>query len=154
MHKNESVRRSLRCELTSPGARLPANQIPAEVVYDSRDPFAVAFYLDKDGVRWLVDRGLLAAGLEAVTRAVGEGDVRIRRVIALDARDSEPRVLDEVELELSSPSGPPASVWFPAADVEAFLQASYAVVRDGGEGPACDAALEKLGRLLAAWSAD
>ncbi|MCW2510016.1 MAG: SsgA, partial [Modestobacter sp.] len=85
--------------------------VPAALIYDSTDPFAVrvrfgdggpdedvdtAPYDDPDedgGVEWLLSRDLLRAGL---TAPVGEGDVRL-----WPARGG----LDVVFLQLRAPSG-------------------------------------------------
>jgi hypothetical protein len=98
--------------------------VPAALVYDSTDPFAVrvrfgddgpaedvdtAPYDDPDedgGVEWLLSRELLRAGL---TAPVGEGDVRL-----WPARGG----LDVVFLQLRAPSG------------EALFEVSGAVVAD------------------------
>jgi hypothetical protein len=97
--------------------------VPAALVYDSADPFAVrvrfgdggeddvdtALYDGPDddgGVEWLLSRDLLRAGL---TSPVGEGDVRL-----WPARGG----LDVVFLQLRAPSG------------EALFELSGAVVGD------------------------
>ncbi|WP_369137771.1 SsgA family sporulation/cell division regulator [Modestobacter versicolor] len=95
--------------------------VPAALVYDSADPFAVRvrfgdepddvdgpLYDDPDdgGVEWLLSRDLLRAGL---TAPVGEGDVRL-----WPARGG----LDVVFLQLRAPSG------------EALFELSGAVVGD------------------------
>ena len=97
--------------------------VPAALVYDSADPFAVrvrfgdggeddvdaALYDGPDddgGVEWLLSRDLLRAGL---TSPVGEGDVRL-----WPARGG----LDVLFLQLRAPSG------------EALFELSGAVVGD------------------------
>jgi hypothetical protein len=95
--------------------------VPAALVYDSTDPFAVRVrfgdggqddaspYDDPDedgGVEWLLSRELLRAGL---TAPVGEGDVRL-----WPARGG----LDVLYLQLRAPSG------------EALFELSGAVVGD------------------------
>ena len=91
--------------------------VPAALVYDSTDPFAVRVRFgdgpeagevpDEDGgVEWLLSRDLLRAGL---TGPVGEGDVRL-----WPARGG----LDVVFLQLRAPSG------------EALFEVSGAVVTD------------------------
>ena len=97
--------------------------VPAALVYDSTDPFAVRVrfgdggpddvaampYDDPDddgGVEWLLSRDLLRAGL---TGPVGEGDVRL-----WPARGG----LDVLFLQLRAPSG------------EALFELSAAVVGD------------------------
>ena len=96
--------------------------VPAALVYDSLDPFAVRVRFGDDGpdevdspydipdddggVEWLLSRDLLRAGL---TGPVGEGDVRL-----WPARGG----LDVVFLQLRAPSG------------EALFELSGAVVAD------------------------
>jgi hypothetical protein len=97
--------------------------VPAALVYDSADPFAVRVRFgdggtdemdsspydipeDDGGVEWLLSRDLLRAGL---TSPVGEGDVRL-----WPARAG----LDVVFLQLRAPSG------------EALFELSGAVVAD------------------------
>src|SRR3954452_20242741 len=97
--------------------------VPAALVYDSADPFAVRVRFgdgatdevdgppydvpeDDGGVEWLLSRDLLRAGL---TSPVGEGDVRL-----WPARSG----LDVVFLQLRAPSG------------EALFELSGAVVAD------------------------
>jgi len=96
--------------------------VPAALVYDSVDPFAVRVRFgdggpddldgqydvpdDDGGVEWLLSRDLLRAGL---TGPVGEGDVRL-----WPARGG----LDVVFLQLRAPSG------------EALFELSGAVVGD------------------------
>jgi hypothetical protein len=97
--------------------------VPAALVYDSADPFAVRVRFgdggtddvdgspydvpeDDGGVEWLLSRDLLRAGL---TNPVGEGDVRL-----WPARAG----LDVVFLQLRAPSG------------EALFELSGAVVAD------------------------
>jgi hypothetical protein len=97
--------------------------VPAALVYDSTDPFAVRVRFGDDGqddvdtspydgpdedggVEWLLSRDLLGAGL---TGPVGEGDVRL-----WPARGG----LDVVFLQLRAPSG------------EALFELSGAVVGD------------------------
>lgn len=97
--------------------------VPAALVYDSTDPFAVRVRFgdgggddveaplydgpeDDGGVEWLLSRDLLRAGL---TAPVGEGDVRL-----WPARGG----LDVLFLQLRAPSG------------EALFELSSAVVGD------------------------
>jgi|SRR3954447_12380876 len=96
--------------------------VPAALVYDSADPFAVRVRFgdgsadefgadsydtpDDGGVEWLLSRDLLRAGL---TSPVGEGDVRL-----WPARSG----LDVVFMQLRAPSG------------EALFELSGAVVAD------------------------
>jgi Streptomyces sporulation and cell division protein, SsgA len=97
--------------------------VPAALVYDSADPFAVRVRFgdggaddidttsydipdDDAGVEWLLSRDLLRAGL---TSPVGEGDVRL-----WPARGG----LDVLFLQLRAPSG------------EALFELSAAVVGD------------------------
>ena len=94
--------------------------VPAALVYDSADPFAVRVRFgdggpdevdgydapEDDGVEWLLSRDLLRAGL---TGPAGEGDVRL-----WPARGG----LDVLFLQLRAPSG------------EALFEVSGAVVGD------------------------
>jgi hypothetical protein len=153
MHENQRMRKSIACEKSGPGGRWPAQEIAAEAAYDTDDPYAVALYLEKRRVEWVVGRELLSAGLEAVDATVGEGDVRIRRVATLVERDGVPAVLDEVRLDLSSPNGE-ACVWVAAADLTVFLQETYVAVPEGGEGVACHRALDAFGLDVAGWASD
>jgi hypothetical protein len=112
--------------------------VPAALVYDSTDPFAVrvrfgddgpdedvdtAAYDDPDedgGVEWLLSRDLLRAGL---TAPVGEGDVRL-----WPARGG----LDVVFLQLRAPSGE-ALFELSGAAVADFLREAELLVPAGTE---------------------
>ncbi|CCH88787.1 Sporulation and cell division protein, SsgA [Modestobacter italicus] len=111
--------------------------VPAALVYDSSDPFAVrvrfgdgatddvepALYDDPDddgGVEWLLSRDLLRAGL---TGPVGEGDVRL-----WPARGG----LDVLFLQLRAPSGE-AMFELSGAVVGDFLRETELLVPAGGE---------------------
>jgi sporulation and cell division protein SsgA len=111
--------------------------VPAALVYDSTDPFAVrvrfgdgaaddvetALYDDPDddgGVEWLLSRDLLRAGL---TGPVGEGDVRL-----WPARGG----LDVLFLQLRAPSGE-AMFELSGAVVGDFLRETELLVPAGGE---------------------
>jgi sporulation and cell division protein SsgA len=111
--------------------------VPAALVYDSTDPFAVrvrfgdgaaddvetALYDDPDddgGVEWLLSRDLLRAGL---TAPVGEGDVRL-----WPARGG----LDVLFLQLRAPSGE-AMFELSGAVVGDFLRETELLVPAGGE---------------------
>jgi hypothetical protein len=111
--------------------------VPAALVYDSDDPFAVrvrfgdgaaddvetTVYDDPDddgGVEWLLSRDLLRAGL---TGPVGEGDVRL-----WPARGG----LDVLFLQLRAPSGE-AMFELSGAVVGDFLRETELLVPAGGE---------------------
>ncbi|WP_246080580.1 SsgA family sporulation/cell division regulator [Modestobacter altitudinis] len=110
--------------------------VPAALVYDSTDPFAVRVrfgdgaadeettrYDDPDddgGVEWLLSRDLLRAGL---TGPVGEGDVRL-----WPARGG----LDVLFLQLRAPSGE-AMFELSGAVVGDFLRETELLVPAGGE---------------------
>jgi hypothetical protein len=111
--------------------------VPAALVYDSTDPFAVrvrfgdgaaedvetALHDDPDddgGVEWLLSRDLLRAGL---TGPVGEGDVRL-----WPARGG----LDVLFLQLRAPSGE-AMFELSGAVVGDFLRETELLVPAGGE---------------------
>ena len=121
--------------------------VPAALVYDSRDPFAVRVCFgdggpddgdtspeapydvfdevpDEDsGVEWLLSRDLLRAGL---TSPVGEGDVRL-----WPARGG----LDVVFLQLRAPSGE-ALFELSGAVVGDFLRETELLVPSGAESDA------------------
>ena len=111
--------------------------VPAALVYDSLDPFAVRVRFgdggpddvdttphddteDDGGVEWLLSRDLLRAGL---TGPVGEGDVRL-----WPARGG----LDVVFLQLRAPSGE-ALFELSGAVVGDFLRESELLVPVGAE---------------------
>jgi hypothetical protein len=111
--------------------------VPAALVYDSEDPFAVRVRFgdggqhdtdtapyddpeDDGGVEWLLSRDLLRAGL---TGPVGEGDVRL-----WPARGG----LDVVFLQLRAPSGE-ALFELSASVVGDFLRESELLVPAGAE---------------------
>jgi sporulation and cell division protein SsgA len=111
--------------------------VPAALVYDSTDPFAVRVrfgdgaaddldttpYDDPDddgGVEWLLSRDLLRAGL---TGPVGEGDVRL-----WPARGG----LDVLFLQLRAPSGE-AMFELSGTVVGDFLRETELLVPAGGE---------------------
>ena len=125
--------------------------VPAALVYDSTDPFAVrvrfgdgaaddvetALYDDPDddgGVEWLLSRDLLRAGL---TGPVGEGDVRL-----WPARGG----LDVVFLQLRAPSGE-ALFELSGAVVAEFLHETEMLVPLGTESDAL-AVDDELSALL------
>ncbi|MEV6877193.1 SsgA family sporulation/cell division regulator [Amycolatopsis sp. NPDC051128] len=95
--------------------------MPAELEYDTRDPYAVAVVLHAGAsdVRWLVGRDLLADGLLAPH---GEGDVRI-------APAADPAM---IVMELSSPDGA-AVLEAPAQEIADFLDLTYDVIPPGSE---------------------
>jgi hypothetical protein len=111
--------------------------VPAALVYDSADPFAVRVRFGEDstddvdgvrydelgddgGVEWLLSRDLLRAGL---TAPVGEGDVRL-----WPARGG----LDALFLQLRAPSGE-ALFELSAAVVGDFLRETELLVAAGTE---------------------
>ena len=108
--------------------------VPAELEYDTRDPYAVAVVLHAgaNAVRWLFGRDLLADGLLA---RCGDGDVRIGPA-------GDPAL---VVVELTSPDGA-AVLEAPAKEVAAFLDRTYDVVPAGSESDwfDFDQELEKL----------
>src|SRR3954452_12248224 len=108
--------------------------VPAALVYDSADPFAVRVRFgdggpddvagydtdDDGGVEWLLSRDLLRAGL---TSPVGDGDVRL-----WPARGG----LDVVFLQLRAPSGE-ALFELSGAAVADFLRETDLLVPAGSE---------------------
>src|ERR671929_46935 len=114
--------------------------VPAALVYDSTDPFAVRVRFgdgglddvdsspydapdDDGGVEWLLSRDLLRAGL---TSPVGEGDVRL-----WPARGG----LDVVFLQLRAPSGE-ALFELSGGVVADFLRETELLVPNGAESDA------------------
>ncbi len=114
--------------------------VPAALVYDAADPFAVRVRFGDDGhddvhhsaqdtpdddggVEWLLSRDLMRAGL---TGPVGEGDVRL-----WPARGG----LDVVFLQLRAPSGE-ALFELSAAVVGDFLRETEMLVPVGAESSA------------------
>jgi hypothetical protein len=95
--------------------------VPAELEYDTLDPYAVAVVLHAgpSAVRWLFGRDLLADGLLA---RCGDGDVRIGPA-------GDPAL---VVVELSSPDGA-AVLEAPAQEIAAFLDRTYDVIPAGSE---------------------
>ncbi|WP_410588127.1 SsgA family sporulation/cell division regulator [Amycolatopsis sp. lyj-23] len=95
--------------------------VPAELEYDTLDPYAVAVVLHAgpSAVRWLFGRDLLADGLLG---RCGDGDVRIGPA-------GDPAL---VVVELSSPDGA-AVLEAPAKEIAAFLDRTYDVVPAGRE---------------------
>src|SRR5690349_9781337 len=108
--------------------------VPAELEYDTRDPYAVAVVLHAGpgAVRWLFGRDLLADGLLA---RCGDGDVRVGPA-------ADPAL---VLVELTSPDGA-AVLEAPAKEIAAFLDRTYDVVPAGSESDwfDFDEELEKL----------
>lgn len=109
--------------------------VPAALVYDSADPYAVRVRFGDDndqstpydapdddggGVEWLLSRELLRAGLSA---PAGDGDVRIWPARAC---------LDVLFLQLRAPSGE-ALFEFSAEVVSEFLRDSDRLVAAGAE---------------------
>jgi hypothetical protein len=95
--------------------------VPAELEYDTRDPYAVAVVLHAgaSAVRWLFGRDLLADGLLA---RCGDGDVRI-------GPGADPAL---IVVELNSPDGA-AVLEAPAKEIAAFLDRTYDVIPAGSE---------------------
>ena len=133
--------------LVSPQSWTP---VPAALVYDSADPFAVRVRFgdgteddvdstpydtpdDDGGVEWLLSRELLRAGL---TGPVGDGDVRL-----WPARGG----LDVLFLQLRAPSGE-ALFELSGAVVGDFLRETEQLVPTGSESDALrvDAELSAL----------
>jgi hypothetical protein len=106
--------------------------VRAGLRYDVSDPYAVqvAFHTgsgnDGDIVEWTFARQLLTDG---VTRAVGEGDVRVW--------PSQTAGQPVVCLSLSSPSGK-ALFEVPLPDLVEFLTRTYAAVPTGNESQFVD----------------
>jgi Streptomyces sporulation and cell division protein, SsgA len=116
--------------------------VPAALVYDAADPFAVRVRFgdggqdddvhssydapdDDGGVEWLLSRDLMRAGM---TGPVGEGDVRL-----WPARGG----LDVVFLQLRAPSGE-ALFELSAAVVGDFLRETELLVPVGAESSALE----------------
>ncbi|WP_410676273.1 SsgA family sporulation/cell division regulator [Amycolatopsis sp. cmx-4-68] len=95
--------------------------VPAELEYDTRDPYAVSVVLHAgaSAVRWLFGRDLLADGLLG---RCGDGDVRIGPA-------ADPAL---VVVELTSPEGA-AVLEAPATDIAAFLDQTYDSIPAGSE---------------------
>jgi len=103
--------------------------VPADVIYDPSDPYAVrvAFHTGGDEVvEWTFARSLLTEG---VTQAVGVGDVQVWPSQSCGRRT--------VCVALSSPSG---RALFEAAlpDIVQFLTRTYALVPTGNESEYVD----------------
>ena len=111
--------------------------VPATLVYDALNPFAVSavFHTSEGDVTWVFGRDLLEDGLRG---PVGQGDV------AVWPSHHEGRTI--VCLSLASPSGS-ALLEADTADVNAFLDASFSVVPMGTEMAAVDLDAE-LAELL------
>lgn len=100
-----------------------ATPVPAQLLYSTQDPFALAisFATAPDrAVEWLVDRDLLASG---ITTNAGEGDMRIMPA---------PNQPELVLIELDSPSGR-ATLKTLAIDLTEFLHRTYDLVPEGTE---------------------
>ena len=111
----------------------PACRLRARLVYDPRDPFAVAIEVaQKKPVTWCLSRELLQEGASGVrVDPLGVGDVRVRRETTPTSTRSA-WLRDEVLLELSSPDGR-ACLWVPTAPLQQFLDATYYAVPAGTE---------------------
>jgi hypothetical protein len=127
--------------------------VPAALVYDSTDPFAVRVRFgdevaedrdhgpdagleaeDDGGVEWLLSRELLRAGL---TAPVGDGDVRIWPARA---------ALDVLYLQLRAPSGE-ALFELSSSVVDDFLRETERLVPAGTESDALHVDAELLALL-------
>lgn len=116
-------------------------EVPADLGYDSGDPFAVRIRFggrisrpDDEGVEWLVARELLHAGL---SRPSGEGDIRL-----WPARTAG----DVLFLELRAPSGH-ALFELSRSALAGFVVDTERLVPLGQEADAVDLGPE-LGALL------
>ncbi len=92
--------------------------------YRTTDPWAITLHLD--GQRWIFARELLRRGL---VEPAGDGDVQV-----MPDTGGTPGLLS---VSLSSPSGA-ARVPVARATVTTLLDASYALVPDGGEAEVID----------------
>lgn len=119
MTATSCTRLSGRARMEAQG-RPEATEIPVELRYDARDPYAVTFLVGPHAVRWVFSRDLLAAGRHGIDGP--GGDV----TVAPAATD------DELLLELSSPSGR-VLLWVDIALVDRFLDTTYELVPDGAE---------------------
>jgi hypothetical protein len=108
--------------------------VPADLEYDTRDPYAILldFHSGTGSVEWLFGRDLLADGLLTPT---GDGDVRI-------SPGADPAL---VVFEISAPDGA-AVLEASAQDLAAFLDCTYDLVPAGSESRwfDFDAELRKL----------
>ncbi|MGY1809205.1 SsgA family sporulation/cell division regulator [Blastococcus sp. SYSU D00669] len=117
-------------------------EVPALLVYDAADPFAVRITFgdtgsgagEEDGVTWLVGRELLRAGLD---RPAGDGDVRLWPASA---------TADVLFLHLRAPSGE-ALFELSRATLTAFLRETEALVPSGSEAAALDIDQELMALL-------
>ncbi|GGM07469.1 hypothetical protein GCM10010129_59220 [Streptomyces fumigatiscleroticus] len=136
---NSFVHKTLVVQLQSGAAdRYP---VLAHLSYDAADPFAVTVLFSHDGrvlARWRLDREMIADGL---TRAVGEGDVRMRPVSS--------GMWDELRMEFYGDTHPDGSrhqavvfAWAPA--VAAFLRDTHKVVEPGREEAGIDDFLAEI----------
>ena len=122
-------------------------EVPALLIYDAADPFAVRITFGDvsvddggDGVTWLVGRELLQAGLE---RPAGDGDVRVWPASA---------TADVLFLHLRAPSGE-ALFELSRATLAAFLRQSEVLVPSGTESTVLDLD-DALAALLSNGDAD
>src|SRR3954465_300849 len=122
-------------------------EVPALLIYDAADPFAVRITFGDvsvddggDGVTWLVGRELLQAGLE---RPAGGGDVRVWPAAA---------TADVLFLHLRAPSGE-ALFELSRATLAAFLRQSEVLVPSGTESTVLDLD-DALAALLSNGDAD
>ncbi|MFJ1936763.1 SsgA family sporulation/cell division regulator [Kitasatospora sp. NPDC088160] len=113
-------------------------EVPTELVYRSRDPYAVELAFTMSGtppVHWTLARDLLTDGL---TRPAGAGDARIRSDPAGAFTPASDR---RVHLSLDPPQGQ-AHLTMPWSDLEAFVTATRKIVAPGREHTQVAAALE------------
>jgi hypothetical protein len=103
--------------------------VPAELSYDSSDPYAVtiSFQLGEGPVPWIFARDLLDSGLREPT---GDGDVHVWSCVNEEG-------LDVVTVELCSLDGD-ALVELPSRDTAAFVRRMHAVVAPGAESAHLD----------------
>ncbi|NBE56307.1 SsgA family sporulation/cell division regulator [Streptomyces boluensis] len=116
------IEQAVEARLVATAPRVPT--IPATLLYDPRDPYAVdmAFpapaTLEGVDVSWTFARELLASGIE---RPTGEGDVRVR-----------PYGYDRTVLEFHAPEGT-AIVHVRTGELRRFLERAAALVPAGHE---------------------
>lgn len=128
---------SVELRLVVPGA--DAVSLPVTLRYSAKDPYAVQalFAGDDVAVEWVFGRDLLVDSLD---RPSGEGDVQVWPAVRGGAR--------LVMISLSSPDGQ-AVLEGDAADIEAFLSRTLAMVPAGSESTLLDLDGE-IAALLAA----
>ncbi|MGI5347318.1 SsgA family sporulation/cell division regulator [Streptomyces sp. CA-250714] len=106
-------------EIVEPDGTAP---VDVEMVYDTRDPYAVAMDLEIRNSQqpsiWVLSRSLLAEGLLI---PAGLGNVQIT-----------PATPEFVLLQLGT-DAEQASLWMPLPEIEEFLESTYDVVPVGEE---------------------